>query len=53
MVEKEGIAISYSDGRFYRDVLHGLAYRYWWESLARTGIWATGLAWPGVLNLRG
>ena len=33
---KEGISIGYSDMTFYWNVLHGEAYRYWWEVLTRT-----------------
>ena len=29
--------MGYSDGKFYLDVLHGYAYRYWWEGLTRNG----------------
>lgn len=48
--------MGYSDTSFYRDVLRGYVYRYWWEGQTRNapGVWPTSLAWPpGWLNLRG
>ena len=48
--------MGYSDGKFFLDVLHGYAYRYWWEGLTRNGpgVWPSNLAWyHGMQNLRG
>lgn len=33
---KGGIVIAYSDYRFFRDVLQGKAYQYWWDIMIRT-----------------
>jgi hypothetical protein len=32
---KEAITIVYSDNTFFWNVLHGEAYRYWWEIMTR------------------